>query len=133
MFTDRSKAVLLLWIFYVISVLFFLCFRALLFINTLWSPAGKGLTSWLSFVMPNCEVVTFPMVPWVRCCACLYRFLIFALFLTLKSHFWSKTIRFCHYLRNVIMEFITSLENLLTTSGTCVAGRYFTPRRDVIR
>ena len=31
------------------------------------SPAGKGLTSWLSFVMSNCEVVTFPLVYWVRC------------------------------------------------------------------
>ena len=39
---------LLLWIVYVISVLFFLCFSALLFIDVLWSPAGKGLTSWLS-------------------------------------------------------------------------------------
>ena len=27
---------------------------------------GKGLTSWLSFVMSNCEVVTFPLVSWVR-------------------------------------------------------------------
>ena len=27
---------------------------------------GKGLTSWLSFVMSNCEVVTFPLY-WVRC------------------------------------------------------------------
>ena len=26
----------------------------------LWSPSGKGLTSWLSFVMSNCEVVTLP-------------------------------------------------------------------------
>ena len=30
-------------------------------------PAGKGLTSWLSFVMSNCDVDTFPLVPWVRC------------------------------------------------------------------
>ena len=66
-FTDRSKAVLLLWINYVISVLFLLCFRARLFIDALWSPAGKGLTSRLSFVMSNCEVVTFPLVSWVRC------------------------------------------------------------------
>ena len=56
--TDRSKAVLL-WIIYVISVLFLLCFRARLFIDALWSPAGKGLTSWLSFVKSNCEVITF--------------------------------------------------------------------------
>ena len=28
-----------------------LCFHASLFVDDLWSPAGKGLTSWLSFVM----------------------------------------------------------------------------------
>ena len=31
-----------------------------LFIATLWSPAGKELTFWLSFVMFNCVFVTFP-------------------------------------------------------------------------
>ena len=31
-----------------------------LFIAALWSPDGKGLTSWLSFVMFNCVFVTFP-------------------------------------------------------------------------
>ena len=29
--------------------------------------AGKGLTSLLSFVVSNCELVTFPLVSWVRC------------------------------------------------------------------
>ena len=29
-------------------------------IAALWSPAGKGLTSWLLFVVLNCVVVTFP-------------------------------------------------------------------------
>ena len=38
-----------------------------LFICALWSPAGKGLISWLSFVVSNCEFVTFPLVSWVRC------------------------------------------------------------------
>ena len=46
--------------------LFLLCFRACLFIDALWSPAGKELTSWLLFVMSNCEVVTFLLVFWVR-------------------------------------------------------------------
>ena len=38
------------------------CFHARLFVDALWSPAWKGLTSWLSFVTSNCdvEVVTFP-------------------------------------------------------------------------
>ena len=44
-----------------------LCFRARLFVDALWSPAGKGLTSWLSFVMSNCDVVAFPLVSKVRC------------------------------------------------------------------
>ena len=61
-FTDRSKAVLLLWIICVISVLFLFFFHAHLFIDALRSPAGKGLTSWLSFMMSNCKVVTFPVV-----------------------------------------------------------------------
>ena len=30
-----------------------------LFIAGLWSPAGKGLTSWLSFVISNYVFVTF--------------------------------------------------------------------------
>ena len=51
---------------FVISVLFSLCLLARLFIDALWSPAGKGLTSWLSFVVSNCEVVTFPLVSLVR-------------------------------------------------------------------
>ena len=44
-----------------------LCFRARLFVNALWSPAGKGLTSWLLFVITDYDVVTFPLVSWVRC------------------------------------------------------------------
>ena len=40
--------VLLMWIFYVFSVLCLLCLCARLFICALWSPAGEGLTSWLS-------------------------------------------------------------------------------------
>ena len=47
-----------------------------LFSDALWSPAGKGLTYWLSLVMSNCEVVTFPFVSWVSYSACLYRCLI---------------------------------------------------------
>ena len=32
----------------------FLCFNARLFVDALCSPALKGLTSWLSFVISNC-------------------------------------------------------------------------------
>ena len=34
-----------------------------LFICALWSPAGKGLASWLSSVVSNCEFVTFHWYP----------------------------------------------------------------------
>ena len=44
-----------------------LCLCALLLIGALWSPACKGLTSWLSFVVSNCAFVTFPLVSWIRC------------------------------------------------------------------
>ena len=52
--------------------LVFAMFCARLFICALWSPAGKGLISWLSFVVwlvcgVYCEFVTFPLVSWVRC------------------------------------------------------------------
>ena len=39
--------------------------------------------SWLSFVVSNCEFVTFPLVSWVGCGTWLYRLLIFAPLLTL--------------------------------------------------
>ena len=44
-----------------------LCFHACLFVDALWSPAGKGLNSWLWFIMSNCDVVTFPLVSCLRC------------------------------------------------------------------
>ena len=51
-----------------------MCFFCLVFaislcasvICALWSTAGKGLTSWLSFVVSNCEFVTFPLISWVK-------------------------------------------------------------------
>ena len=100
-FTDRSKVVLLLWIIYVISVLFLLCFRAGLFIDALRAPAGKGLTYWLSFVMSNWEVVTFALVSWVSCGTWLYQFLIFALFLTLV---WAFLYSYTLYLLFLVDE-----------------------------
>ena len=45
----------------------FCVFYAYVFICTLWSPVGKGLTSWLSFVVSNSEFVTFSLVSWVKC------------------------------------------------------------------
>ena len=49
------------------SVLCLLCLCERLFICALWSSAGKGITSWLSFVVSNCKFVTFSLVFRVRC------------------------------------------------------------------
>ena len=56
---DRSKSVPLLWTICVFLCLVFVM-HLRLFIAALWSPAGKGLTSWFLFVMVNCVLVTFP-------------------------------------------------------------------------
>ena len=63
-FQGSASLVGLLWVFSILCLLW-LCVR--LFICALWPTAGKGLTSWLSFVVSNCEFVTFPLVSWVRC------------------------------------------------------------------
>ena len=39
-----------------------LCFHARLYVDALWLPAGKGLTSLFSLVMSYCDVVAFPLV-----------------------------------------------------------------------
>ena len=59
-YTDHSGAV---------GLLSFFCleFSVPLFICASWSPAGKGLASWLSFVVSICEFVTFPLLSCVRC------------------------------------------------------------------
>ena len=38
-----------------------------LFIAALWSPAGKGMTPWLLFVVFNCVLSLSHVVSWVRC------------------------------------------------------------------
>ena len=53
----------LLWVFFCLVFVMPLCASVLC---ALWSPAVKGLTSWLSFVVSNCEFVTFPLVSWVK-------------------------------------------------------------------
>ena len=86
-FTDRSKAVLLLWIFYVFvlsCVCFVLCASVYMcFVVTCWERAD--LLALVCGVF--CEFVTFPLVSWVRCGTWLYRFLIFAPLLTFTHLF----------------------------------------------
>ena len=44
--------------------------------------------------MSNCEFVTFPLVSWVRCGTWLYRFLIFASWLTLRERVSNWVLQF---------------------------------------
>ena len=53
----------------------------LCFVVTCWERADLLL----SFVVSNCEFVTFPLVSCVRCGTSLYRLLIFAPLLTYKA------------------------------------------------
>ena len=89
-FTERSTAVLLLWIFYVFFCLVFvmhLCASVYLcLVVTCWEMADL---TWLSFVVYNCEFVTFSLVSLVRCVTWLYRFLIFNPYLLLVRAFIS--------------------------------------------
>ena len=60
-----------------------------LFFAALWSPAGKGLSSWLLFKMFIQFLLLSREVSWVRCGTWLYCFLIFAIFLTSTGKiFW---------------------------------------------
>ena len=92
-FTDRSKAVFLLWIF---SFMFLFCLVFAMslcasvymcFVVTCWERAD--LLALVCGVF--CEFVTFPSVSWVRCGTWLYRFLIFAPLLTLNSRLLPRT------------------------------------------
>ena len=65
-FTDRSKAVLLLWILYIFCLVFAKPLYASVYM-CLVVTCLERLTSLLSFVVSYCEFVTFPLVSWVRC------------------------------------------------------------------
>ena len=73
------------YFFCVSFVLFMSVFVMLsyLFVAAFWSPEGKGLTPWLLSVMFIVIVFLSHLVSWDMCGTWLYRFLIFAVFLTL--------------------------------------------------
>ena len=87
---------------------------ARLFICALLSPAAKELTSWISFVVSYCELVTFPLVSLVRCGTWLYQFLILAPLLTLMSKVFFQFKSNNDIFYNTIL--VRSLKNLLMLS-----------------
>ena len=106
-FTDRSKAVLLLWIFYVFvlsCVCYVLCASVYMcFVVTCWERAD--LLALVCGVF--CEFGTFPLVSWVRCGTWLYRFLIFATLLTFKILAPARFMQFLANFENSFSYFST--------------------------
>ena len=105
------------------SVLCLLCLCARLFICALWAPAGKGLTSWLLFVVFNCELVTFPLVSLFRCGSWLFRFLIFSPLLTLIT-FKNPCYSICRIWESIIQN-RTVWTTLFSNVSTTVKGSKF--------
>ena len=113
-----------------------------MFIAALWSPAGKGLTSWFLILMFNCVFVIFPCGSLVKFSTWLYRFLIFAAFLTFivaaydirrpKVMYTYYTFNFCFLFMKSsmygwLMEdwrkisfFYNSLQSIYTSIVSCV-------------
>ena len=92
------------------SVLCLLCLCARLFICALWSPAGKGMTFWLSFVVSSCEFVTFLLAFWVRYDTWLYRFLIFAPLLIFIWNLSSIGLMVSWFLRKLCSNILKGLQ-----------------------
>ena len=67
--TDHSKAVLLLWILFVVCVSCLSVILSCMFFAAFWSPAGKGLAFWFSYILCFffCVFVAFPygVLGWV--------------------------------------------------------------------
>ena len=80
-FTDLSRRYFFCGYFILFCLVFVMPLCASVYL-CLMVTCWKGLTSWLSFVVYICGFVTFPLVTWVRCGTCLYRFLICAPLLT---------------------------------------------------
>ena len=90
-----------------------------LILHTDVETVKQGLTSWLSFLMSNFEVVTFTLVSWVRCCAGMHRFLTFAIFLTftmeIRKKIYMVMTRKCH---NYTLQRPRHLEAEINTSNS---------------
>ena len=84
------------------SVLCLLCLCARLFICALWSPAGKGLTSWLSFVVSTVSLSLshwYPGSGMVLDCIDSWSLHLYLLFLTNAVHHHKRNnrIKLTHY------------------------------------
>ena len=121
--TVPIKAVLLLWILFC-----YLCFIFVFVILSIpyaafWSPAGKGLTFWLSYNFVLCFLVFLSLshtVSWVMCGTWLYWFLIFAFLFAFEIDFSTYTIKSCalmqYLVNNKCMPTAVDLINLAVTS-----------------
>ena len=88
-----------------------------LYIAALWSPAGKGLTTWLFRVMFNCVFVTFPCgilaQVWYLivsfpdlCCLSYFKTCMYQLFLSRKCHLLTISAAYVMYPNALQTNFI---------------------------
>ena len=75
------------------------------------------LEYWLSFVVSNCEFVTFPLVSWVNCGTYLYRFLIFAPLLT---SICCKKIFYCIVMDDMVTQQKRRLRNITQSHSNAI-------------
>ena len=66
-FAERSGVVPLLLFFFFFCLVFAVSLCASVCVCFVVTCLGEGLASWLSFVVSDCEIVTFPLVFWVKC------------------------------------------------------------------
>ena len=115
-------------------ILFLLCLCALLFIYALWPPTGKGQTSWLLFVVSNCEFVTFPSLSWVRCVTWLYPLLVFAPFLTLIIFYWQKfnfSFLFCYNTNYLCFNLLKVYIKIFLAHQIGISAGFFISMRNI--
>ena len=93
--------------------------RFRLFIAALWSPEGKGLTSWFFFVMFVVILLLSHLISWDRCGTWLYRFLILAVFLTFSRLNNDKDIICGHVRKFVTLSIIFCAMHLIDFALNC--------------
>ena len=74
--------------------------RSRLFIAAVWSPVGKGLTTWVSFVVLNCVLVNFPYCILAQVWCLIVSIPDLSPFFTLKFFLDFGSMKICHHHRH---------------------------------
>ena len=100
--------------------LVFAMFCARLFICALWSPAGKGLTSWLSFVVSS---VSLSLSHWYPGSGVVHLYLIVSIPDLCTITYFDSSAQYCH--RSLTLPFFLTCTDMFTTTFFCVFSTLF--------